>query len=342
MYRILKILLFFQICIVPVLYSESIEKNFAWTNAIYSELNYIDFSQDFALKTSESNYLNFYGLTNSDSKKIIGYFKSGTNNLFSLISIPSHSKATIVLLHGYVDHSAGFGKLIVFLNNMGYTVAAFDLPGHGLSEGMKTVINRFSEYGDALADFGNFVKNNLPGPYYFIGHSTGCSAYIEYIRAYPDIFNKTIFCAPLVRAAPWNSIIFGYYTLGKLFEYPPRLFLMTSSDKEYLHFIENIDPLQVKYASIKWTKAMLDWNDSLTNMKALPIKLTILQGNEDDVVEWRYNLPFLKKIFPATRNYMITNGRHQLFNELEGIRINVFQTLLKILDEQTIPTGVTN
>jgi lysophospholipase len=41
--------------------------------------------------------------------------------------------ATLLLVHGYYDHTGLYGKLVEYGLSRGFNVLIFDLPGHGLS-----------------------------------------------------------------------------------------------------------------------------------------------------------------------------------------------------------------
>lgn len=83
-------------------------------------------------------------------------------------------KAVVVVVHGLKDYSDRYGELATTLVRHGYAVHAFDLRGHGDSEGDRVWVERFEEYLDDLDIFLKRVRAAEPGQrIYLFGHSMG-------------------------------------------------------------------------------------------------------------------------------------------------------------------------
>ena len=63
--------------------------------------------------------------------------------------------AAVVVVHGFVEHSGRYAQLAEGLNRHGYSVHAFDLRGHGRSDGPRCFIRTFEQY---LADLDLFLQ----------------------------------------------------------------------------------------------------------------------------------------------------------------------------------------
>ena len=70
------------------------------------------------------------------------------------------TKATLVIVHGLKDYSDRYAELAFAAARRGYAVHAFDLRGHGDSEGDRVWVDRFDDY---LGDLGTFLKAPLLG-----------------------------------------------------------------------------------------------------------------------------------------------------------------------------------
>jgi alpha-beta hydrolase superfamily lysophospholipase len=83
--------------------------------------------------------------------------------------------ATIVITHGLGEHSESYHKTAEILCGLGYAVYAWDLRGHGRSDGKRGHVEDFAFFADDLAKFYEFLKSNnkLSGPTVGIGHSMG-------------------------------------------------------------------------------------------------------------------------------------------------------------------------
>ncbi|OGS22430.1 MAG: hypothetical protein A2252_09010 [Elusimicrobia bacterium RIFOXYA2_FULL_39_19] len=291
----------------------------------------LDFTNNPAPHASIRQYYRYYGLEAKGAKHIFGTFESNGETLYAQFFIPEVYYATIVLTHGYQDHTGLLKNLIENCLKDKYAVAVYDMQGFGLSSGERASIKDFSQYTDTFSDFIKTVKKNLSGPYYLISLSMGASISMEYIlNRDSEEFSKVIFASPLIRPVMWHLSKIGYYTLGLLLTNIPRIFRADSSDEKFLEFYKN-DPLQHKNVRLDWVGALFKWNKRIKKCKPKNCKMLILQGTKDRIVNWKYNLKFLKKKFPQAGVLLINGADHQLFNENAGIKQQVFMMINKYL-----------
>ncbi len=189
-----------------------------------------------------NDYFAFYGLDidecDGDVEHIFGWFESGGERLAGHIFRPIEYKATVFVLHGYFDHCGQLNHLIEYLVSDGYAVAAFDLPGLGLSGGERGAIDDFSQYRRALLDFSDKVRPQLNGPYHFVGHSTGAAAVLDYLLTDENtVFDRIVLAAPLVHSAAWEQSKIVYKEKIPFVKSVPRKFRKNSSDAEFLDFV---------------------------------------------------------------------------------------------------------
>lgn len=89
-------------------------------------------------------------------------------------SVGAHSN--IVLTHGLSEHSDCYNELAAELVKEGFNVFAWDLRGHGRSEGKRGFVNQFSDYIYDLEHFINHLKAkdfNEVKNFSLLGHSLG-------------------------------------------------------------------------------------------------------------------------------------------------------------------------
>jgi alpha-beta hydrolase superfamily lysophospholipase len=309
-----------------------------------------------AYSYSTALYFKHYGLDliDQNTEHFFGTFQSGSFILAGHIFIPLETgrsqvvkpkassltgfkpvnyKATVVIMHGYLNHCGLLSKIIKYLIEAGFAVAVFDLPGHGLSSGEPTAIEDFSQYSDSLNDFMNIVKPVLHGPYHIIGHSTGAAIIMDYLLGgSDDCFDKVILAAPLERSDWWLlskiSFSIGRHFCSNL----PRVFSNVSSDKDFLQFVKYKDPLQAKKVSMNWVNAMFKWDEKITNAKTSRRPTLVVQGSKDNIIDWRFNIRFILSKFKNSRIELIENCRHELFNESADIRKEVFSQIRSYLE----------
>lgn len=273
-------------------------------------------------------YFEFYGIRCRSVEHFFGTFESPPFALAAHVFKPKKAASTVFLLHGYFDHTGILKNLIRYCLDLGHAVVSFDLPGHGLSTGKRSSIDDFGEYAAALGNLIGLCAGRMPEPYASISHSTGGAAVMEYLAG-PDggsLLRKNIFLAPLVRSGSWKLSRAAFALTGKFIKSIPRGKPAGSSDTAFLEFLKN-DPLQNRSIPIEWLKAMYEWNRRIEQKEKLPSNVLVIQGADDKVVDWKFNIPFLKKIFADPRVKMIENGRHHLINEDIRIRTAVFSAI---------------
>ena len=292
-----------------------------------------DFSGEYPDSVIE--YFKFYGLDSdsNDIEHIFGTFESGDHTLVGHIYKPKKYKATVFVLHGYFDHCGQLSFLVKYLLEAGYAVAAFDLPGHGLSSGQRATIDDFTQYSQALIDFTDKVRPQLNGPYHFVGHSTGAAAIIDYLLYNNDtIFDHVILAAPLVHCAAWEQSKIGYNEKIQFIKSVPRIFRKNSSDTNFLDFIKNKDPLQTRTIPLKWVRALHKWNEKIVDLPPCEKSVKVIQGTKDKTVDWRFNIKFLQTKFNKTQVSLIEKANHELFNESPDIRKEIFLQISDYLE----------
>src|SRR6476620_5937712 len=87
---------------------------------------------------------------------------AGETGLFYQRWTPADAEATMVVVHGYAEHSGRYAHVAAALNERGYDVWALDHRGHGRSEGVRAYVERFQMFVDDLAAFVDLVRRERP------------------------------------------------------------------------------------------------------------------------------------------------------------------------------------
>ncbi len=242
---------------------------------------------------------------------------------------PPQAKEWVILSHGYLDHVGTNSWLIRFLLEKGYGVAAFDLPGHGLSVGTRADVVDFAEYGAAWAEVMKHTQGW--GRRTVIGHSTACAGYLTFSQMQGRILpEKVIFIAPLVRNKFWDLARFFSTNLGWMASYVPAMDSAASRDKDWIELWKN-DIYTEKNVPVNWFKKLSEWEILTHDWRVLDgSTYYILQGTRDGVVDWEYNLPFLESKYPGIHITMIPDGWHGLQYDHEETRV-IFYALLELI-----------
>lgn len=280
------------------------------------------------------DYLDFYRInfakTQPDVTHGFGFLDACNFRLATHYWMPQNPRGTLVVVHGYFDHVGIFANVIAYGLANGLAVLAFDLPGHGLSSGERVAIDSFDHYGDVLNAILVRAQDFFPQPLYALGQSTGGAVLLNYVwrhqLAKPEAqhFYRIALCAPLVLPRAWFLGRIHYALVHKFVRYINRGLSRNSHDKTFIDFVDYRDCLQSKKLSVVWVGAMKAWNQAFRRFTPLSTPLLIVQGTGDLTVAWRYNMNLMRQKLPNAEIQFIAGAGHQLVNESDEYRTQVF------------------
>ena len=97
--------------------------------------------------------------------------------------------ANVYIVHGFVEHSGRYNEIASFFNRHGCSVYAYDLRGHGKSEGEKPYIKRFTLLDEDMSRWMD-ATFTAEKPSFLFGHSLGGLVICSYlIRKKPRLDN---------------------------------------------------------------------------------------------------------------------------------------------------------
>lgn len=312
------------------------KKQYSWSRAaIQAQWREFDFDDASPLTTIEADYLRHYGLDFSDQfpamRHCFGYQVVDGYQLATHYYQPSEKPCgTVLALHGYFDHSGLYRHLIEYCLQRNYALLTYDLPGHGLSTGGEGEIDDFLEYVQVLSHYVGLAQA-LPGPLHIAGSSTGGAIIMEYLaeqrlNKVTSPFSSILLLAPLVRPVKWSKLLFMYHTMRFFVRSVERSFVESSHDQAFVKFVEYDDPLQNRRVAASWIGALIRWVGRFKRVR-LELSPVVIQGGEDETIDWQYNLKMIKRNFQDPKVHFIPEARHQLVNESEEIRAQVFAYL---------------
>lgn len=282
-------------------------------------------------------YFEFYGLGAAQHDHFFGTFRSGQHLIAAHLYRPKAAHATVLVMHGFLDHTGTLGSTIQHLLAQNFGVAAYDQPGHGLSSGPRADIGDFADYAGVFEDFLRLCRTHMPPPYHVLAHSTGGAIVVNHLLSRSDNdLEHVVLIAPLVRSAYWQLATVVSPVLETFVDDVPRIYRDNSSDEEFLEFIRR-DPLQSQRTSLNWFNALVKWNERIKHYPSSERPIVIIQGDADSVIGWKYNLKFLDTKFPNARVEIIEGARHQLLNEAPALRTQVLEIVDTALNSQFNP-----
>ncbi len=256
----------------------------------------------------------------------LGSLDSGGEAIAVQVFALPQAQATAVVLHGYYDHVGLFDNVINYCLKHGYSVVAFDLPGHGLSSGERAAIDDFLVYRQVLRDvLAALPAFSLAEHRIAIGQSTGCAVLMSHLLdGGSDDFRKSVLLAPLVRPSDWWWGRPAHALLRHIIHSLPRRFADNSDDQAFLEFLRERDPLQPRTLPMSWVGALKKWLPWFQQLPAADCEVLLLQGDADETVDWRYNLPVIRRKFPRLEEQHIPGARHHLAKEGEQYRAQLW------------------
>lgn len=136
-------------------------------------------------------------------------------------------KAVLVISHGLAEHGERYMNLVDYFVPGGYAVYSLDHRGHGLSEGVRGYVERFSDFTSDLDSFISIVRGNHPDiKVYLVGHSVGGTIAAAYAARHQDQLDGLILSAATMSVG--ESVPAALILLARLLSrFSPKLGLYT-------------------------------------------------------------------------------------------------------------------
>jgi alpha-beta hydrolase superfamily lysophospholipase len=161
-------------------------------------------------------------------------------------------RAVVCLVYGLGEHSGRYTHVADQITQAGYSLIAFDLRGHGQSEGPRGHTPSYEALLNDVNFFLNEVDKNFPElPLFLYGHSLGGNLVLNYVIRRQPKLKGVIATAPWLRLAfepPSFKIILAQITNYIWPSFSQKNGLDTkvlSRDPEVVHAYEN-DPTLTK------------------------------------------------------------------------------------------------
>lgn len=242
------------------------------------------------------------------------------------------ARGTFCFAPGLFDHAGLFQPLFSYCVAQGFDVVCLEMPGHGLSDGQDCAIDSFNTYAAIWQEFLKRYCQVLPQPLIGGGQSTGCTAMtaLALHSETAHYFSRLVFFAPLVRPQRWWQVKNTYRLMGKMLKRVPRKLRINSHSDEFNQLLF-ADILQPTNLSVRWVSALMQWVNQLPSLATSSVPLLILQGTNDEVVDWPYNIPALQQHFLQNHIYYFDDAKHHLANESNPWQQDIFLRLTAFL-----------
>lgn len=231
----------------------------------------------------------------------------------------------VVVVHGIMEHCGRYAELAAALTGRGYAVWAFDLRGHGNSEGGRIGIRSFDEYLKDLEWFLDRVRSRHPGePPYLLGHSMGATIAALFTLTHRVELRGLVLSAPALRIggaispllrhlAALASRVVPWLRIGRVTYHP------LSRDPKVIDDFKN-DPLVYhgRFPVRTGAEILGAAEYILEKAEAMKLPLLVLHGTSDVVTTAEGSRQFHARAGSDDKTLKLYEGLyHDLFHELE-------------------------
>lgn len=232
---------------------------------------------------------------------------------------------TVLLVHGLCEHCGRYDAVGEYFTSRGVPVLAFDLRGHGQSDGPRGHVDRFEDYVGDVMFFRDFVGARHPSDkVVLLGHSMGGLIALATAEAHSEAFACVVASAPMlgiaVKVPGWKA------ALGKIMAgLAPRFSMTGGIDPTLLARNQDVgrryaaDPNVGTKVTARWFVEILrGMAETMTNSTRISIPTLVLQGAADRLVSVEAARAFAERPSGGPKDFKAYDGwYHELFQEDE-------------------------
>ncbi len=268
--------------------------------------------------------------------------------------IQDQAAGTIIITHGQGEHSESYHRLVDYFSklNPSWNFIAWDLRGHGRSEGKRGYVSDFSDYTRDYALFLNHILHNqkITQPVILLSHSMGGLIQLKFMATdyskekYPQVVAQVCSSPLLGVAVPVPAV--KDFAAGILASVMPKLTLwneitydMLTRDPEVIREFE-VDALRHDQISSRTYLGFKENFEILANEAGRITLPTLFQiAEKDPVVSSPAAKSFFEKMKSSQKRIMIygEGAKHEIYNDTH--REEVYRDLQQQLIRWTQKEG---
>jgi acylglycerol lipase len=245
--------------------------------------------------------------------------------LFGQSWSPEVARALVVVVHGYAEHSARYESAALHLARSGYAVQAFDLRGHGRSQGKPCFVRAFDDYLDDLHVVLLRATRTWPGkPVFLLAHSLGGLIASLYVISGRVELSGVILSAPSVRLGRdfTEFQARASLVLGRLLPHLPMVRCHSSSISRDAAIVQAYRTDALVYHGRIPARTASEIVRAIRrvqlNMERIAVPLLVMHGGQDQVTDSEGSRELWARARSADKRIRIWDGLyHEIMNEPE-------------------------
>ncbi|HXY70692.1 MAG TPA: alpha/beta hydrolase [Gemmatimonadales bacterium] len=237
------------------------------------------------------------------------------------------ARGTLVLLHGFGDHSGRYAEPAAWFAERGLAVYALDQRGHGRSPGKRGHVSRFAQFLSDVAALRKLAAQEQAGPQLLLGHSFGGAVALRYLETEPEGLAGAIVSSPFLDVAmpvpAWKRLV-----ASALVEVLPSLPVATGLDLAHLSTDPAVgqaaksDPL---YHRVMTPRAWREIRAAQAAVRAegrhIRVPLLLLLAGDDRLVSRPASEAFARSLAGDVTVKTYEGFYHEIFNEPHRARV---------------------
>jgi acylglycerol lipase len=276
-----------------------------------------------------------------DAKNEAGFFEgSGGVKLFEQSWHPDGPpRAVVVIHHGLKSHSEHYGAFARRIVALGYAVYAYDMRGHGRSEGRRASLDDFEDLIEDLSIFLARVRAREPQrPVFLMGHSVGGAVVTLFTLVRHPPLTGLVLLAPALRvdssplvaaAAPLSGTLMPNFPAvdvpDEAFSRDPGTLAEMARDPLLYHPVGPARTAAGLLGALERVWAHAD---------ELDVPLLALHGTADRATDPRGSAELVRRAHTSDKKLLLYRGLfHDLFHEPE--REQVIDDVVEWLTRRT-------
>lgn len=242
---------------------------------------------------------------------------------------PENPKASVLIVHGYAEHSGRYADVAIHLAQQGFAVYTCDLLGHGHSAGDPGFVTSFSQYLTDLEIFLAAVRGESAQPLFLLGHSMGGTIAallaLQLEQQHRTLLQGLILSAPFLKVQLASLLIYPLSVLGQALPKLPTIRLDSdaiSRDREIVQRYRT-DPLVYhNRLPLQTVVAILRATQQIQARQMISLPLLILHGTADRLAAVEDSQRFYQQAQSPDKTLNRYQGLyHEVLNEPEKAQV---------------------